>query len=149
MLFHLLKFLSCIGNQDQVYMNRSLRIFCTTNLILLISISSFAQIKYQKTFQEALEKASATKMLVFVHAGKTRQMIEMKANHLYDNPRIVNFYNKNFVNYLIPSDSPEFADYLTRYHITSYPALLFFNAQGQLVYKAPRPGLSADEIVAY
>ena len=88
-------------------------------------------------------------MLVFVHAGKTRQMIEMKANHLYDNPRIVNFYNKNFVNYLIPSDSPEFADYLTRYHITSYPALLFFNAQGQLVYKAPRPGLSADEIVAY
>jgi len=130
-------------------MNLSFRIFWATKLILLISISSFAQIKYQKTFNEALEKASAGKMLVFVHAGMSRRIMEMKVSSLSDQPRIANFYNKNFVNYLIPSDSPEFADYLARYQISSYPALFFLNAEGQLVYRAPRAAMSSDEFIAY
>lgn len=130
-------------------MNRSFRIFWATQLILLISISSFAQIKYQKTIKEALEKASADKMLVFVHAGVSRWIMEMKVSSLSDQPRIANFYNKNFVNYLIPSDSPEFAEYLARYQINSYPALFFLNAEGQLVFRAPRAAMSSDEFIAY
>lgn len=130
-------------------MQLSFRIFWITKLILLISISSFAQIKYEKTIKEALEKASAGKMLVFVHAGMSRRIMDMKVSTLSDRPSIADFYNKNFVNYLIPSDSPEFADYLTRYQITSYPALFFLNAEGQLVYRAPRAAMSSDEFITY
>lgn len=130
-------------------MNRSLKILCIANLLLIIATSSYAQIKYQKTFKEAVEKASANKMLVFVDAGVGRGLLDIKVSRIVDDFKIATFYNKNFVNYMIPSDSPEFAEYLSRYQITSYPALLFFNPEGQLVYKAPRSATSHEEYIRY
>ena len=130
-------------------MNRSLKIYCLATLTLFTSISAFAQINYQKTFKESLEKASQGKKLVFVEAGVSRRLLDMKVSRISGNFKVADFYNKNFVNYMIPSDSPEFAEYLSRYKITSYPALFFFDAEGRLVYQGPKPVLSPEEFISY
>lgn len=117
--------------------------------MLFISISSFAQINYQKTLKGALEKAAAEHMPVFIHAGMPRMLMGMQVKTLSDQPEIADFYNKNFVNYLIPSDSPEFADYRARYQINSFPVLFFVNAEEQLISKSPRPANSIKEYIAY
>ena len=130
-------------------MNLLLRILTATKLFTLISISSFAQISYQKTFNEALEKAAASKKPVFVHAGVSQRILDMKVSGLADDPKVAGFFNKNFVNYRISTDSPEFPDYLTRYTIRSYPALFFFNSKGELLFKAPHAARSHNEFLAF
>lgn len=138
-----------LNHLDQVYMNLSFRTFWATKLILLISISSFAQIKYQKTIKEALQKAAAEDKPVFVHAGMSARLMGMPVKTVSDQPEIADFYNKNFVNYLIPSDSPEFADYRARYQISSYPILFFLNAEEELIYKSPKPASTSKEFITY
>jgi tetratricopeptide (TPR) repeat protein len=116
---------------------------------MLISISSFAQISYQNSYTEALKKAAASKKPVFVHAGISRRILDMKVRSFADDPKIATFFNKNFVNYMIPSDSPEFPDYLNRYTTSIYHALFFFSPKGELLFKAPHAARSTDEFLTY
>jgi hypothetical protein len=130
-------------------MNLSIRILAATKLMLLISLSGLAQINYQKTLNGALEKAATSNKPVFVHIGLPKMMMGMPVKSLSDRPEIADFYNEHFVNYLMPADSPEFGDYRERYQLNSFPALFFLNADGNLIYKSPKPAGSAKEYIAY
>lgn len=130
-------------------MNLSLKILGAIKLLLLISLSCFAQINYQKTLSGAMEKAAASNKLVFVHVGIPKLMMGIPVKSLADKPEVADFYNEHFVNYLVSGDSPEFGDYRERYQLSSFPALFFLNADGKLIYKSPKPAGSANDYLVY
>lgn len=130
-------------------MNLSLRTLITIKLLLLTSLSSSAQIKYQKTLTAALETAATIKRPVFVHIGLPKMVMGMPVTSVSDKPEIADFYNKQFVNYLMSGDSPEFGEYRDRYQLNSFPALIFLNADGKLIHKSPKPAGSIQEYIVY
>jgi hypothetical protein len=130
-------------------MNLSFKIICAMKLSLFVSLTAFAQISYQKTFKVALQKATESNKPLFVNVGMPRQTTGVPVRSLADDPEVVDFYNKQFVNYLAAGDSPEFAAYKERYQLSSFPALFFLTAEGKLIYKSPKPASSAKEYVSY
>lgn len=130
-------------------MNLSFKILGTAKILLFLSLSGSAQIKYEKTYQDALQKAASGNKIIFINVGTPQQMMGMKFRTLSDDPNVADFYNNNFVSYNMTVNAPEFPDYRERYQLTSFPALFFLNAAGSLIYKAPRHPGSVEDFLAY
>jgi hypothetical protein len=115
-------------------------IICLTAL-LLTGVAFGQKINYQKSFDEALAKAKAEKklLLVIITAHKPDITGHPELAHAFDtaldNPEVVNLYNKNFVNYTVSIADSAATALRTRYQPPIYPAFLFIDARGNLVYR--------------
>jgi hypothetical protein len=104
--------------------------------ILLVKASfSFAQINYQKDLNGALKKASETKQPLFINIGATKKLPNKSG---IDNPDVVQFYNKNFVNYAVSLPNAEALSFMRKYQLKIFPAYLYLDQNGVLIVKGAR-----------
>jgi hypothetical protein len=101
--------------------------------ILLIMLAGFSfcygqEITYQKTLDDAISQAVKKNKPVFVpaHANFTSG---------FDSKEVVDFYNKNFISYKAEVTDSAGAKIRNRFHITIYPAYIFLDKKGQIIYK--------------
>ncbi|MNJ98341.1 hypothetical protein D3C87_161060 [compost metagenome] len=104
--------------------------------ILLVRASlSFAQINYQKDFNNALKKAAESKQPLFINIGATKKLPNKSG---IDNPDVVQFYNKNFVSYTVSLPNPEALSLMRKYQLRIFPAYLFLDQNGVLIVKGDK-----------
>ena len=116
-------------------------------LLSIITLTVFTltygqKISYQKTYEEALTEAKNKHKLIFVTiAGpvppKNFEIQGRKVNYKsgIDEPEAVDFYNKNFINYTVLITDSASTPFRIRYQTTTYPAYLFIDDNGNLVYR--------------
>ncbi|WP_316810995.1 hypothetical protein [Pedobacter heparinus] len=104
--------------------------------ILLAQASySFAQISYEKNFNTALKKAAETKRPVFLNIGPISKSTVKSA---INSKEVVQFYNKNFVNYAVSFPDSEAAAFMRKYQLKMLPAYIFLDANGTLIAKGAK-----------
>jgi len=84
---------------------------------------------------DAFKEAKARKKSVFFmgYATWCPHCNKMKSE-VFKDTAVINFYNRNFVCVWQDMEKPEAAKIKSAYHVNSYPALLYFNAGGDLIY---------------
>src|SRR5688572_27060181 len=110
------------------------KIFLLSILLVKTSIS-FAQINYQKDFNSALKKASETQHPLFINIGAIKKLPNKSG---IDNPDVVQFYNKNFVNYAVNLPNAEALSFMRKYQLRIFPAYLFLDQNGVLILKGAK-----------
>lgn len=85
------------------------------------------------TLKDALAKAKKENKLVFIDAYTAYcQPCVLMGKNVFTLDRVADFYNQNFINLKIDfGKEKELAD---KYQISGYPAFLFLNGNGKLVY---------------
>lgn len=83
------------------------------------------------TWPEVLDKAKQEDKPVFVYLGKERcgDCMQVERN-VFRLDRVADFYNRNFISRIGGADLAE------KYGVSEYPAFLFVNGDGKLLYKA-------------
>jgi len=76
---------------------------------------------------------------------------KLKSNTFSDK-RVAAFYNEKFINVTLDGEQPEGAEIVQQYQVQGYPALLFFNANGEAVtqtggYHTPKEFLQVGKEV--
>ena len=111
------------------------------NFILLLTLFSafiLAQgIKFeQDSFSNILSKAKKENKLVFLDAYATWcGPCKMLEKNVFSQKEVGDFYNLKFVNAHFDMEKGEGISIAKKYAINSYPALLFINGDGDVVYK--------------
>lgn len=106
-------------------------------LTALLNTWSFGQITFEHgTLSEALEKAKQAKKPLFVDVyatwcGPCKQM----AATAFIDPEVTTFYNARFVSLKLDGEKNDGPEVMSKYGITAYPTLLYFDASGNLVGK--------------
>lgn len=103
--------------------------------ILLKTSFSFAQINYQKDFNNTLKKAIEAEKLIFLNIGATTKLPSKSA---IDNKDVVEFYNKNFVNYTVNLPNAEAVAFMRKYQLKIFPAYIFLDLKGSLIIKGAK-----------
>lgn len=114
------------------------------SILLLISISTqiFAQDTkkgihfFKGTWEEALSTATENSKPIFVDAytswcGPCKKM----AKHVFTDPNVGQFFNKNYVNVKIDVEKGAGKDFAKKYKVNRYPTLLFINGEGEIIKK--------------
>src|SRR6185295_20080942 len=107
-----------------------LRIIST---IISISLSLFASTLlianevqlFQGSWEEAKAKAKQDKkmLFVFINADWCEINVKMfKDEKVFQNPEIAEFYNSNFISYVIDYDTPVYESFVKTYPINSIPS---------------------------
>lgn len=118
-------------------------------LIAFLSTISFGQITFEHgTLKEALETAKKAKKPLFVDVyatwcGPCKQM----AATAFVDPEVSTFYNTNFVSLKLDGEKNDGPEVMSKYGITAYPTLLYFDASGNLVGKVIG-GMQAKQLLA-
>ena len=85
--------------------------------------------------KEALEKAKKENKLVFIDAYTAWcQPCVMMGKNVFTLDKVADFYNRNFINLKI--DFGKEKELAEKYAVRGYPAFLFLNGNGKLVYAA-------------
>ncbi|MDR0800985.1 thioredoxin domain-containing protein [Fluviicola sp.] len=106
-------------------------------LTALLSTWSFGQITFEHgTLKEAIEKAKQAKKPLFVDVyatwcGPCKQM----AATAFIDPEVSTFYNASFVSLKLDGEKNDGPEVMSKYGITAYPTLLYFDASGNLAGK--------------
>lgn len=123
----------------------------TKNIFLTLFISIFligfakAQEKsemvemqfFTGTFQEALVKAKSENKMVFVDAYATWcGPCKMMKSQTFTDKKVIEFYNKHFINVAMDMEKGEGLKYSAPWGITHYPTLLYFNPSGEIIHNA-------------
>lgn len=110
-------------------------------LLVVLTCLSFCygqEITYQKTLDDALTLAVKKNKPVFVLLSPP-PFRNVPANASFasgiDTKEIIDFYNKNFISYKAEVTDSAAARIRNRFHITIYPAYIFLDTKGQLIYK--------------
>jgi len=119
-------------------------------LILSIACSYGQGIKYEKTLGAALALSAKNSKPVFVlitmpppaNLGRTINF----ANG-FDQQDVVDFYNKKFNCYTVLREDTVGAKLVKEFHLTTFPAYLFMDAKGQILFKAGAPALMARNYI--
>lgn len=90
------------------------------------------------TWEEVLQKAKAENKYIMVDAftdwcGPCKRM---DAEKFHNNAEVANFVNANFISYKADCEKSPNAAIAIKFKVTSYPTLLFFNPQGQLILRS-------------
>lgn len=103
-----------------------------------------AQIKRQNSrsitfeelgYKEAISKAKKENKLVFIDAYTSWcQPCVLMVKNVFTLDRVADFYNQNFIN--LKMDLSKDKDMTKKFEISGFPAFLFINGDGKLVYKA-------------
>lgn len=91
---------------------------------------------FHGTWPEALAKAKSEEKLIFVDAfaswcGPCKRM----AKETFPNEKVGAFFNANFLNLKIDMEKAENAEFAAKYPVSSYPTLMFIDADGKIVLK--------------
>ncbi len=87
------------------------------------------------SYKEAIIKAKKENKLVFIDAYTSWcQPCVLMAKNVFTLDRVADFYNRNFINLKI--DFGKEKELAKQFEISGYPAFLFINGDGKLLYKA-------------
>ena len=122
----------------------TLSIICVCWLALAYS----QHIHYQKTFNSALIQAAKSNklLLLTISAPELPQYAALKS--ALTSPEIIKLYNKNFINYRINYTDSAAVPLIKKYKTTKYPAYLFLDSLGNLVFKDAGSSASAARYVS-
>jgi hypothetical protein len=107
-------------------------------LILLLSANSiYAQeINYQKNYRDALSLADKSNKPLFIMITPPVDPPAQYANYNSINSKTVtDFYNKKFISYRARLNDTSIAALRNQFKLTIFPAYLFLDARGQIVFK--------------
>ncbi|TDO24680.1 hypothetical protein [Pedobacter duraquae] len=114
------------------------KILVVITLTLYVGIA-FAQIKFEKTYQEALQSAAAQKRPILIYVLPPHWPPVSPTGKPYvngmDKPEVVDFYNKNFVVFKTAAGDTAAASIVQQYQLNRFPALLFTDSKGYLLLK--------------
>jgi len=98
--------------------------------------SAFSQLKFEGgTLEETLEKAEKKDKLVFVLLPAPPFSAE-NVVYIEKDKQLFDFFNKHFFNYTAKAGTEEFRAVVKRFQIEAYPAYLFLDNQGGLIYRS-------------
>lgn len=113
-------------------------------LFLLAGLLAFCHVEAQNrkiefeksTLQEALDKATSLKKIVFVdcyteYCGPCKTMDAM----VFTLDSVADFFNSTFVNVKLDMLSADGKQYEKKYKVGAYPSFLLLNGKGELLYK--------------
>jgi tetratricopeptide (TPR) repeat protein len=111
--------------------------------ILLIMLASLSfcygqEISYQKTLDDAISLAVKKNKPVFVLLSPPPfRNVPAHASFAsgFDSKEVIDFYSKNFICYKTDITDSAGAKIRNRFQITIYPAYIFLDTKGQIVYK--------------
>lgn len=117
------------------------KVILSITSLLLFSMGYCQKINYLPTFNDALAKAKAQHKLLFIAINAPRPDTTKypKLAHAFisgiDSPRVAELFNKNFVSYTVDYTDSASAPLKKQYKTNSYPAYLFIDGRGNLVYQ--------------
>lgn len=142
------------------------KFFITHLFFCFIFIHSYSQdtlgIKFTqaKNWNEVKLEAQRSNKYIFVDAFTTWcAPCKMMTKDIFTKPDVGKFFNQNFINIAIQFDSTKndneqikswyklVKDFNDKYRIDSYPTYLFFNKDGELVYKILGASANSDEFL--
>lgn len=103
-------------------------------------------IRFEKLVPEQEGGKEEEERLRFVYFRRPdcRECLQMEKN-VFNLNRVADFYNRQFKPLEIPELSV--AEWANRYEVQKFPAYLFLNAEGKVVYRAKDGLLSADDLL--
>jgi thioredoxin-related protein len=105
-------------------------------LLFTASIKAQTTINFiQNDYKQALEQSKASKKTIFVmvYATWCTHCNKMKATVLKD-PTVITFFNSNFINVMMDSETPIGKDFMKKYSIKSFPTFLFLDEKETHLY---------------
>ncbi|HSD05808.1 thioredoxin family protein [Flavobacterium sp.] len=121
-------------------------------LLLLLTATIFAQNKainfIQNDYKLALEQSKSSKKIIFimVHANWCSHCNKMKTTVLKD-PTVVTFFNANFINLMMDSETAEGKDFMNKLHIKSFPTYIFLDNNETHLYSTGGEFTTEDFLV--
>ncbi|HEY9535129.1 MAG TPA: hypothetical protein VIQ77_11360 [Mucilaginibacter sp.] len=126
-------------------------------LLLILAIAqmhhSFGQeIKYQKTFAQALNLAGKENKPIFIYF--TAKNVHLPDSlHIkpdgFTSPKVASLYNKNFINFTIDISDSTGVKTKNMFYPDAFPAYIFLDSKGQLVYKASGVTNPVDKYIEF
>lgn len=91
----------------------------------------------EMTFQEALAEAKKENKLIFIdiYATWCGPCKKLK-KYTFSDEKVGTFYNDNFINISFDGEQNEGLNVMNKYHLSSYPSLLFVDASGKVVHQS-------------
>lgn len=110
-----------------------------------ISACFSQKIDYEKTFSIAKEKSIQQNKVLFLNIVLS-PTIALSAN-IKDITikEVVEKYNEDFINYKGDQSMPEMREIISKYRVTIFPALIFFDSKGSLLYQSYGTSTTADK----
>ncbi len=107
-----------------------------TNTVALQPITQEGIIFYANNVDKAFEMAKAEKKPVFVEVYSESCHVCQSFIPVFKEQQVSDFYNKNFLNYKIEINSPEFQSFILgrKLFVPSLPLLLYFDENKNLVH---------------
>ena len=116
------------------------RIFVTL-LLFVAGLQAYSQINYYSNYETALSKAKQANKLLFVIIGPP-ELINNPSNlprfrSGLNEPEVAALYNKKFVNCKLSIADSAYSSFKLHFpaKMDTYPAYLFFDKEGSLIYK--------------
>lgn len=116
----------------------SILLFFTFSFVSAQSKDSIPAMQFfTGTFQEALTQAQKENKLVFVDAYAVWcGPCKMMKSQTFTDKKVIEFYNKHFINVAMDMEKGEGVKYAAPWGITHYPTLLYFKPNGDLIHNA-------------
>ncbi len=93
------------------------------------------------TLTDVLQLAETSQKSLFVHTtSKSCSACDHLATNLYTDKKVGDFYNQNFISYIMDVDDVENVNFARMHDLGSRPMVIFFNSKGKILGKE-------DEIV--
>jgi len=91
---------------------------------------------HQGTFSEALDKAKSSRSVIMInfYSSWCNVCRKMKTE-VFRNPRVNNFYNKNFINMALNIDKEPGKSLAKKFDVEAYPTILFVDEDSKTIRK--------------
>lgn len=106
-------------------------------LLLLTWNASAQQLKFETSDWEAVKaKAKATNKPIFVDTyASWCEPCKWMDKHVFAKGEVAHFFGKHYISYKLDIEKGEGIAFAEQYSVYSYPTLLYFNAEGELVHR--------------
>ncbi|MES2458652.1 MAG: hypothetical protein V4594_24065 [Bacteroidota bacterium] len=108
---------------------RSFKFIALFAFLFSYSSLSFAQLKFLKTYEQAVKEAKTLKVPIFI-------LVSYNTTSEAPGSSDAAFYRDNFANYQVRYDSPEGIKLSEKYGLKIFPAFVFVNTNGSLIMKS-------------
>jgi thiol-disulfide isomerase/thioredoxin len=116
-----------------------------TLILLATRVCAQDNIKFfEGTLAELKAEAKKQNKPVFIDCFTTWcGPCKMLATKVFTDKTVADFYNKNFISYELDMEKGEGLDFAKEYKVKSYPTLIYFNTDGQILYRNSGAGSAA------
>lgn len=119
-----------------------MKLYLFTSLLMVGLLVSPVSIKAQGIYFETLDwetlkaKAKASGMPIFVDTyAPWCEPCKWMDNNTFLDAEVGLFFKKNYVSYQLNIEKGEGIDFAKEYEVTSYPTMLYFDSEGELVHR--------------